>query len=140
MKKILSKSVEETKNIAANFAAELNGGDVISLSGNLGSGKTTFVQGLAEGLGVGKKVTSPTFVIIKEYSTIKNFSLVHVDLYRISSYSEAESAGLSSYLGENNKVCVVEWGEKISEFLPDKTKFLKFRFVNENTREIKGDL
>ncbi len=95
---------------------------------------------MAEGLGVKKKITSPTFVIIKEYPTIKDFSLVHVDLYRISNFSEAQSAGLSDYLEKPNKVCVIEWGERISDFLPDKTKLIKFKFIDDNTREIKGDL
>src|SRR4030043_2411237 len=112
MKKILSKSAEETKNIAAKFARNLKGGDIISLSGNLGGGKTTFVQGIASGLGVKEKITSPTFVIIKEYQTIKNFSLVHIDLYRITNFSEAKTAGIEDYLGKSDKVCVIEWGEK----------------------------
>ena len=140
MKKILSKSTKKTKEIAAKLAKNLKGGDIISLSGNLGGGKTTFVQGIAEGLGIKEKITSPTFVIIKEYPTIKNFSLVHIDLYRITNFSEAQTAGISDYLEKSNKVCVIEWGERISDFLPEKTKLIKFKFIDESTREIKGDL
>lgn len=136
----ISKSSQETKDIAAKFASKLNGGSTISLSGNLGGGKTTFVQGLARGLGIKEKITSPTFVIIKEYPTIKNFSLVHIDLYRINNFSEAKSAGIEDYLGKPDQVCVIEWGERIKEHLPKNTKLIKFKFIDENTREIKGEL
>ena len=140
MNKILSKSSQITKDVAAKFASKLKGGDIISLSGNLGGGKTTFGQGLAEGLGIKEKITSPTFVIIKEYPTIKHFSLIHIDLYRINNFSEAKTAGIEDYLGKSDKVCVIEWGEKIKDFLPENSQFIKFKFIDDSTREIKGDL
>ena len=140
MKEVISKSVEDTHKLASRIAAKLKSGDVLGLSGNLGGGKTTFVQGLAKGLGVQEKITSPTFVIIKEYPTIKNFDLVHIDLYRITSFTEAKTSGIEDYLGKPGKICVIEWAERIKEHLPDNTKFIKFKFINDSTREIKGDL
>lgn len=139
MKKISSKSAKETKTIAAKLASKLKGGDVICLSGNLGSGKTTFVQGIGEGLGVKEKITSPTFVIIKQYLTIKKFNLIHLDLYRISDFSEAKTAGIEDYLSKPDNVCLIEWGERIKDYLPTNTKYINFKFINENTREIKGE-
>src|SRR4030042_2839716 len=123
MKKLeyLSKSAAQTQKLAGEVLKETlsikkrKNGIVLALEGELGGGKTTFVQGLASGLGVKEKITSPTFVIIKEYQTIKNFSLVHIDLYRITNFSEAKTAGIEDYLGKPGKVCVIEWGEKIKD-------------------------
>ena len=136
MKKIISNSIRETDQIAAEFAEKLTGGEVFGLVGNLGSGKTTFVQGIAHVLEIKEKVTSPTFVILKEYQTNKDFSLVHADLYRIDSLADAESAGLFDYLGKSDKICFIEWADKIKNDLPKKTKFIKFKFLNKNTRAI----
>lgn len=149
MKKYISKSVKKTQKIAAQFAKKLKGGDVVSLSGNLGGGKTIFTQGLAKSLGVTENLTSPTFVILKEYKTLENefsgktkkpFDLVHIDLYRIEKFEDARSAGVSDYLGNSKKVCIIEWGEKIEDHLPEGTKNINFKFIDKNTREIKGDL
>lgn len=120
------------------MAKSLKGGEILALSGDLGGGKTTFVKGLAKGLGIRALVTSPSFVIVKEYKGRGlSKSLVHVDLYRLKGPEEIESLGLSDYLGKPDKISVIEWAEKIKEILPKKTIWLEFEFVDEKTRKIR---
>lgn len=143
MQKIITKSDLETKNFAKNFAKTLKGGEVILLYGDLGAGKTTFAQGLAEGLGVKDKINSPTFVILKEYHIqkadsckLKAESLIHVDCYRFKNYRDAFSVGLTDYLGKADTICVIEWPEKIKQILPKKVMKINIEHLNENSRQI----
>jgi len=113
----------------------LKGGEIIGLSGELGGGKTTFVKGLAKGLGIKETVTSPTFALIKDYG-----KLIHIDLYRLLKKTEIGSLGLSDYLGQKDKICVIEWAEKIKDMLekmPAKVIWLEFEYIDENIRKIK---
>lgn len=112
MKKFETKSAAETKLLASKFAAK-HSGSIIALTGELGSGKTTFVQGFAKGLGIKEKITSPTFVIIRQYPN--NF--YHVDLYRIDNFQEL---GLEEILANPNNIVLIEWAEKIKD-LPKNT-------------------
>jgi tRNA threonylcarbamoyladenosine biosynthesis protein TsaE len=108
-------STEETKQLAREIASILKKGDVVSLSGALGTGKTVFAQGIAEGLGIKDRVTSPSFTLIKEYHN--SLSLYHFDIYRLTSASELIDLGYEEYFyGEG--ISVIEWGEKIKELLP----------------------
>lgn len=102
----IAKSREETIAIAKSFAANLRGGDVVLLSGELGAGKTTFTKGIALALGVKEEVTSPTFTIIKEYDG-DNLRLYHMDMYRLS--GDITELGFEEYLGNKNGVSVIEW-------------------------------
>lgn len=120
----------------------MKGGEIIGLIGDLGGGKTTFVKGLAKGLGIKEMVTSPTFVLMKEYPLPRSFtlSLIHFDLYRLKKPEEIETIGLSDYLGKPEKICVIEWAEKIKDYLkklPTGVIWLKFEFVDKNKRRIK---
>ncbi|MFA5867302.1 MAG: tRNA (adenosine(37)-N6)-threonylcarbamoyltransferase complex ATPase subunit type 1 TsaE [Actinomycetota bacterium] len=109
-------SPEETGNLGAAFASFLRPGDIISLTGDLGAGKTKFVQGLAAGLGVTEHVTSPTFAIIKEY-TSGRLPFYHFDVYRLDDQRDMDGLGYEDYFfGEG--VTVIEWGNKISGLLP----------------------
>ena len=99
-------SREETIAVAQKFAAKLQGGDVVLLSGELGAGKTTFTKGIALALGIAEAVTSPTFTIIKEYEG-KSLNLYHMDMYRLS--GDLSELGLEDYLGNEKGVCVIEW-------------------------------
>jgi len=139
MKKII-KNKEELAYLAASIAASLVGGDILALEGDLGSGKTTFTQNLASALGVSKTVTSPTFNIMKKYEIRgSGLWLVHMDCYRLMSEDDAISIGIDEYLGQKNIITVIEWPEKIVELLPpEKTKTIKFRYIDENTREIES--
>lgn len=103
---IIAKTREETIQAAERFAAVLQGGDVVLLSGELGAGKTTFTKGIALALGVKEPVTSPTFTIIKEYKGEK-LSLYHMDMYRLS--GDLTELGLEEYLGKKDGVSVIEW-------------------------------
>ena len=103
---IITKTREETIAAAEKFAAGLQGGDVVLLTGELGAGKTTFTKGIALALRIKEPVTSPTFTIIKEYKGEK-FALYHMDMYRLS--GDITELGLEEYLGRKDGVCVVEW-------------------------------
>lgn len=112
-----SFSPEETGIIAEEFAKSLKSGDVICISGDLGVGKTAFVQGLARGLGVSEYVSSPTFTIVNTYDG--NITLNHFDVYRISDSEEMFEIGFEEYLFGDG-VSVIEWPELIVDILPEK--------------------
>ena len=119
------------------------------MSGELGSGKTTFVKGLAAGFGIKENISSPTFVLIKEHSISLSppyvhlrgvLKLVHVDLYRLLKQSDIASLGLSDFLGKKEYICVIEWAEKIKDYLKKfgkKVKWIEFKHIDKNTREIR---
>jgi len=109
-----SSSAEETERIAAGLAADLEPGDVVTVSGDLGSGKTTFVRGACRALGVEGHVTSPTFTVGHRYRGVVDVS--HLDLYRFQSVSPAEWGDLEPYF--DGAVCFVEWPEAAGDELP----------------------
>jgi tRNA threonylcarbamoyladenosine biosynthesis protein TsaE len=114
---LTSRSVEETRAAAASLAPLLRAGDVILLDGDLGAGKTTFTQGLAQALGVTDPVTSPTFTLVHTFRTSAGFDLVHVDVYRLETESEIVDLALPE-LVDDNAVAVVEWGQRAASSLP----------------------
>lgn len=109
----------------------------MALSGELGSGKTTFVQGIAKGLGVKKQIVSPTFIIMREYAGEK-LNFYHVDLYRLEGDlgSELENLGLTDIWEDPKNVVVIEWAEKAEKYLPKSTKWIKFENLGEEQRKI----
>ena len=111
-----SHSPEETARLGKQFAASLRSGNVVALTGDLGTGKTHFIAGACEGLGVRGHVASPTFTIINEYPS-EGRTVVHVDLYRIGSSRELLELGVEEYFGERF-ICLIEWAERMAEFLP----------------------
>lgn len=130
-------SEAETINFAAGFVQSLKPGAVLALSGELGSGKTCFVRGLAKGLGVPKNVcvSSPTFVLIHEYRGGRT-PLYHFDFYRLEKKEEALNLNLEEYW-EGEGISVVEWPDRFAEIFPDRTQWIYFKFVDENVREIR---
>ena len=111
---------------------------VVALSGDLGAGKTTFVQFLAKDLGITETVVSPTFNIIKIYP-IENSrfkKLIHMDAYRIDDLSELKPLGLEGFLQDKDNLVCIEWAEKIKEVLPKTTTYLDFSIKTDETREI----
>ncbi|PKN36743.1 MAG: tRNA (adenosine(37)-N6)-threonylcarbamoyltransferase complex ATPase subunit type 1 TsaE [Deltaproteobacteria bacterium HGW-Deltaproteobacteria-2] len=132
---IISASAQETWEIAQVIGAKLREGDVLALSGELGSGKTCFTGGLARGLGVSDKyqITSPTFTLINEYPA--RCKLYHFDVYRLNSYSEFEDLGYEEYFCGKG-IVVIEWAEKINQILPADSFFISFEYIDENTRKI----
>jgi len=136
----ITNSFEETQKLGKEFAKTLKGGELIALYGNLGGGKTTFVQGLALGLGIKRRIISPTFIIIRSYRVlinkkIKNF--FHLDLYRIETRSDIRGLGIDEIIGNSNNIIVVEWAEKMKDFLPKKRIDIYFEYLDENKRKIK---
>ncbi len=112
---VLVPTAERMRDLAAMLAASCRGGDVIVLIGDLGAGKTTFVQGLGRGLGVSEAVTSPTFVISRVHEATEGIGLVHVDAYRLGSAVDLDDLDLDATLSDC--ITVVEWGEGKAEHL-----------------------
>ena len=132
---LISKSHEQTLYWGRLLGMFLTGGDVVSLTGELGAGKTTLTQGIADGLGVSKGcyVTSPTFTIINEYKG--RVPVYHLDFYRIDSSLEVENLGLEEYF-HSNGVAVVEWAEKIKTFLPKEYLMVVLDYVDYSVRKM----
>lgn len=131
----ISHGEKETFDFAFDMAKKAFGGEVITLSGELGAGKTVFSKGFAAGLGIKEEITSPTFTIMNEYAGEK-LTLCHVDAYRLSSGEEAYTAGLCDYIGAENCVCLIEWAGNIESVLPENAVKIEIKYVDENTREI----
>ena len=126
------KNLEETKNLANNFAAKLKGGEVVLLNGDLGAGKTTFTQFVFSFLGVKDVVSSPTFAILKSYDG--KFKLHHFDTYRITT-EEAIESGFDEIIYEKNSVKFIEWSENIAPLLPKNTIKINIKYIDETERE-----
>jgi len=130
-------SPTKTQKLARSFAASLEPGSVLAFSGPLGAGKTTFIQALAQGLGVTKRLTSPTFVILKQYSTpqLPGY-FYHLDLYRLSSINDLNSLDLNELLAESNHIFAIEWPKIASPLLPKDTYYFDFHPTGELNRQI----
>jgi tRNA threonylcarbamoyladenosine biosynthesis protein TsaE len=119
--KIITKSAEETAEIGQDLARSLDREvpHILCLYGQLGSGKTTFTQGFARGLGITSRLLSPTFIIVRRYQIPKKESyLYHVDLYRLNKASEMAGIGLPEIFTDPEAYTVVEWAERLGELLP----------------------
>lgn len=128
---IKTESREASISLGERLAVLLKPGDVVTLEGDLGAGKTTFTKGIANGLGIIDTVSSPTFTIIKEYKG--DLPLYHMDAYRLE-YSE-EDLGFDEYFNGDG-ISVVEWATFIEDFLPENRLDVKINYVDEHTREI----
>ncbi len=131
---IKTASPQETLKFAEQFAKTLNAGDVLALFGDLGAGKTVFVKGLAKGLGVKAKVSSPTFVFLKIYKG-KKLTVNHIDLYRGEKLSDFKNLGLDEIFG-NGDITVIEWAQRLENNLPKKRIDIFIEKINEKTRKI----
>jgi tRNA threonylcarbamoyladenosine biosynthesis protein TsaE len=139
MKRILSRSAEETGAAGRAFAGRLRPGDVVALTGTLGSGKTRFVAGACEGLGIRSHVTSPTFTIINEYPATFG-TVAHIDMYRIRSMSEVADLGIEEYFNARC-ICFIEWAEQVMAIIPPAHFHVAFAHggsESERTIEIEG--
>ncbi|MBU2595704.1 tRNA (adenosine(37)-N6)-threonylcarbamoyltransferase complex ATPase subunit type 1 TsaE [Patescibacteria group bacterium] len=135
-KQIITNSSRETKELAKKFSKKIKGGEVLALKGDLGSGKTTFVQGLAKGLDVKENITSPTFVILNLHKSKKGLQLAHFDLYRLNNERDLEGIGATDYLGKDKIISVIEWPERAKKLLPKNTIWITFEHIDENRRKI----
>ena len=116
---LLSHSPEDTEDIGARLAEQLEPGAVVAFTGDLGAGKTAFTRGLARGLGIPDRITSPTFTIVNEYEGGR-LPLFHFDMYRLGSADELFDIGWEDYLRRGG-VCAVEWSENIADALEEDT-------------------
>lgn len=134
----ITHSFEETQQLGEQFAQKVHGGDAILLFGDLGAGKTTFMQGLAKGLGIRHRIISPTFIIVRKYEVpIGTITyLYHIDLYRTETEADLKGLGIPEILEEKNAVVAIEWCEKLGSLLPKKRWEVAFEWVNENERKI----
>ena len=130
-----SEGPDETWQIASEFFSTLNRGDVIAFHGDLGAGKTCFIQGIANAMDIREPVSSPTYTLINEYRAA--FPLYHMDLYRLAGPEEAFDLGLDEYI-DGNGLTVIEWAERTEELLPARTMHLFFEHgAHEHQRTIK---
>ena len=113
-------------------------GTVLALHGDLGAGKTTFVQTIARELGITETVTSPTFVIMKKYTLLdQSFrALIHIDAYRLKDSHELEILGWDELAAEPENIICIEWPERVESVIPETAQHITFTFVDENTRSI----
>ncbi len=128
-----TQSEKETEQVGAVLASRLRAGDVVAMSGDLGAGKTVFIRGLARGLGVTRRVTSPTYTIVNEYDG--KLPLYHFDMYRLSGPDEFYDIGWDDYL-KRGGVCAVEWSERAEGLLPENTVYVCIAAQDETRRTI----
>jgi len=127
---VICKSEYKTKEYASKLASVLKKGDVIVLSGELGAGKTKFVEGLLSYFGLQSEISSPTFTIVNEYKNDK-INIYHFDLYRLGDIYEFENIGGEEYFSKG--ICIFEWGELIEDILPN--DYLKISFTKSSEDE-----
>jgi len=142
---IITQSALETQKlgekIGRNLISQKIKSKIFCLYGDLGSGKTTFIQGVAKGLGIKKRVISPTFMFIRMYQQEHRTKCIeqrfyHIDLYRINKVEEAKGLGLQEIFEDKEAIVAIEWVERIKEILPKKRIDIYFDYVSENQRKI----
>lgn len=139
MTTIISRNTIETKKIGRDLAAKFSGGEVVCLYGELGAGKTVFVQGMVEYFLPGKRVLSPTFIIVRQYTvnhkSIKKF--LHTDLYRLADLNEIKELEFFESANISDTVVAIEWAEKLQKLLPQKRIDIHINNLDGYRREIK---
>lgn len=128
----ISHSTDQTRRMGARMGQLLDGGEVLCLVGDLGTGKTCLVQGIGQGLGVANQITSPTFTLVSEYAGTR-LALYHIDLYRIVDVKAAFTFGLDEYL-YGDGVCAIEWAERVQQLWPQEYLLVSLRHIDESKR------
>jgi tRNA threonylcarbamoyladenosine biosynthesis protein TsaE len=134
MLEFTSRSPEQTRRIGIRLGSLLQAGDVICLQGNLGAGKTTFTQGLAQGWGSLDSVSSPTFILVNQYRRADNEKIFHLDAYRLDSTGEAEQLDLDNYLAEG--ALIIEWPERLENLIPRENLWINLEHSAEEHRQM----
>ncbi|HXK32301.1 MAG TPA: tRNA (adenosine(37)-N6)-threonylcarbamoyltransferase complex ATPase subunit type 1 TsaE [Candidatus Paceibacterota bacterium] len=137
----LTKSPAQTKKLGQSLAKRIlksktyGKSTVLGLVGDLGGGKTTFLQGFAKGLEIKERVLSPTFVLMKKFSTSRR-SFIHIDCYRIKKAGELLDLGFKEFVSDPRNIIAVEWSDRVKKIMPKNAILLRFEFINKNTRKI----
>ena len=144
MHEVITRSPEETQALAAEIVQALAGVEgtrgtstIVALQGNLGAGKTVFVKGVAQALGVEETVTSPTFVIEKKYKLGDHASwkyLIHIDAYRLEREEELDTVDWNHIATDPNNLIMLEWPEQVGRGVPDRAVWIEFEVVDDSTR------
>jgi tRNA threonylcarbamoyladenosine biosynthesis protein TsaE len=132
-----TKNAKETQKLGVEFSQKIKNGGVVGFFGDLGSGKTTLIQGICRGLKIAKRVNSPTFIIARRYTLGKksNF-LFHVDLYRLGETADIKPIGLEEFWQEKNNIVLIEWPEKIVDLLPKNHWEIRLQAKDDDSRDI----
>ena len=130
-----SRSPEQTRRIGVRLGGALQAGDLICLQGDLGAGKTTFVQGIAQGWGSLDSVSSPTFILVNLYRRDDQSQLFHMDAYRLDSTPEAEELDLDSMLADS--ALIIEWPERMAGLIPIERLWVNLEYVDDEERKMK---
>jgi tRNA threonylcarbamoyladenosine biosynthesis protein TsaE len=140
---IITKSPEETASAGAEVASALKEkgsgkhARVVCLYGDLGSGKTTFVQGFARTMGIASRLLSPTFIIVRRYTIPSSeFFLYHIDLYRIQTVADIENIGLREIVADPKAYVCIEWAERLGNLLPQRRSDIRLRVLDDGQHEI----
>lgn len=131
---VISRSAEQTRRVGMRLGGLLQPGDVVQLTGELGSGKTTFVQGISAGWGSLDPVSSPTFVLVNVYRRLDHQRLFHLDAYRLSGAQEAWDLDLDAML--EGGILLIEWADRIRDALPAECLSIRLTYVDENQRDL----
>ena len=142
----ITEKISETKKLGKLLASELTGGEVICLFGELGAGKTTFTQGLLEGLGAEKPYTSPTFVVMKEYeirrkkkevrSKKREIDIIyHFDAYRVEA-EDMMNLGWEEIIADSSNICIIEWADKLKQIIPARAIWIGFTWLDAKRRKL----
>lgn len=132
----ITNSEEETVELARALAQSITAPAIVTLTGDLGAGKTVFSRGFARALGVEGPISSPTFTIVQEYE-LSTGTLYHMDLYRISSDEEAISFGIEDFLNDPNAINLIEWPQRLEWLLPENIITVEMSHVSEFQRKIR---
>jgi tRNA threonylcarbamoyladenosine biosynthesis protein TsaE len=130
-----TRSPEQTRRIGMRLGGQLKAGDVICLQGDLGAGKTTFAQGLAQGWGSLDSVSSPTFILVNVYRRANGAQLFHLDAYRLASIPEAEELDLDSMMTEG--ALIIEWPERLGALIPEERLLIQLDHIAEEHRQMR---
>jgi len=136
--KILKELMAQRRRVASE-ASFTRGALVLALQGELGAGKTTFIQGLAQALGIKEKILSPTFVIMKHFNILRSGDFkdfYHMDCYRLEGGKDLEAFNFKEILKNKNNLVVIEWAERVKDILPEDTIWLEFEHGGEDIRKI----
>ena len=136
MKEVIVSTANEMQQLARELGSTLKGGEVLTFIGDLGFGKTTFIQGLAKGLGITRRIISPTFVIVRTYQLPGDKEFYHVDLYRLHTKEEVESLGIIHEFHNPHSIVAIEWPDRLQGYLPEKRIDIIISLLEDEKRSV----